>query len=212
MIVWLEETLSALKVRHWICYGSLLSMARMRGISPWDYDADYCFVLDDEHLLRNASAAAARVGFALEAHYAPPNPPMWRLFYSYTNRLHIDLYGHFWVRRHGANDDDNDGSSSSGGGGGDGVPWKLTKDLLYLPDGQMVLEYDEVFPTARWRALHALVDVHVPRNASDVLHRYYGETCMDETRYHESLCAERSACATRRHAAEAKFKGKWRFQ
>uniref|UniRef100_A0A8C4NHW1 Ribitol-5-phosphate transferase n=1 Tax=Eptatretus burgeri TaxID=7764 RepID=A0A8C4NHW1_EPTBU len=100
--------LEAAGVRYWLEGGSLLGAARHGDIIPWDYDVDVGIYLEDvnKHLLLQ-HAVEDEQGFLWEK---AREGDFYRVHYSHTNRLHVDLWPFFphnglmiresWIKSH----------------------------------------------------------------------------------------------------------------
>ncbi|XP_074023318.1 ribitol 5-phosphate transferase FKRP [Numenius arquata] len=93
--------LEAAGVRYWLEGGSLLGAARLGDIIPWDYDVDLGIYREDVGKCRWLAAAAAgepvedTEGFLWEK---AAEGDFYRVHYSRSNRLHVDLWP-FYPRR-----------------------------------------------------------------------------------------------------------------
>ncbi|NXF00365.1 FKRP protein, partial [Menura novaehollandiae] len=96
--------LEAAGIRYWLEGGSLLGAARLGDIIPWDYDVDVGLYREDVAKCRWLAAVVA-TGEPVE----DPEGFLWekaaegeffRVHYSRTNRLHVDLWP-FYVRAGG---------------------------------------------------------------------------------------------------------------
>ncbi|NXI63698.1 FKRP protein, partial [Anseranas semipalmata] len=87
--------LEAAGVRYWLEGGSLLGAVRLRDIIPWDYDVDLGIYREDAGKCRWLREAAAggpvedAEGFVWEK---AVEGDFFRVHYSRTNRLHVDLW------------------------------------------------------------------------------------------------------------------------
>ncbi|NWV72507.1 FKRP protein, partial [Malurus elegans] len=96
--------LEAAGVRHWLEGGSLLGAVRLGDIIPWDYDVDVGLYRDDVPKCRWLAQVAATgrpvedpEGFWWEK---AAEGDFYRVHYSRTNRLHVDLWP-FYARPDG---------------------------------------------------------------------------------------------------------------
>ncbi|XP_075464955.1 ribitol 5-phosphate transferase FKRP [Ascaphus truei] len=88
------SVLEASSVRYWLEGGSLLGAARHGDIIPWDYDVDFGIYLEDVALcaeLRGAQGGSLvdAGGFVWER---AVEGDFFRVHYSQSNRLHVDLW------------------------------------------------------------------------------------------------------------------------
>lgn len=88
------QQLQAAGVRYWLEGGSLLGAMRSFDILPWDYDVDLGFMRDDlpklPWLLRASKQPVVDTqGFVWEK---APEGDFYRVQFSRTNRLHVDLF------------------------------------------------------------------------------------------------------------------------
>ncbi|NXK56328.1 FKRP protein, partial [Chauna torquata] len=87
--------LEAAGVRYWLEGGSLLGAVRLQDIIPWDYDVDLGIYREDTSKCRWLREAAAggpvedAEGFVWEK---AVEGDFFRVHYSRTNRLHVDLW------------------------------------------------------------------------------------------------------------------------
>ncbi|NXJ13467.1 FKRP protein, partial [Odontophorus gujanensis] len=91
------EALESAGVRYWLEGGSLLGAVRLRDIIPWDYDVDVGIYRDDAvkcRWLREARSGPVEddEGFVWER---AAEGDFFRVHYSRSNRLHVDLWPFF---------------------------------------------------------------------------------------------------------------------
>ncbi|KAM6033166.1 LOW QUALITY PROTEIN: ribitol 5-phosphate transferase FKRP [Chlamydotis macqueenii] len=79
-------------VRYWLEGGSLLGAARLGDIIPWDYDVDLGISEDVGKCRWLAAAAAGEAVEDAEGFWEKAGGEFYRVHYSRSNRLHVDLW------------------------------------------------------------------------------------------------------------------------
>lgn len=154
------SVLEASGIRYWLEGGSLLGAVRLRDIIPWDYDVDLGIYKEDVGKCRWLVAAAAgeavedAEGFLWEK---AAEGEFYRVHYSRSNRLHVDLWP-FYSRR--------------------GV---MTKDT-WLGHRQDV-EFPERFLQPRVPMEFAGLTAMAPNNAREFLEFKFGPGAIENPEY-----------------------------
>lgn len=154
------KTLKGAGVRYWLEGGSLLGAARTGDIIPWDYDVDvgvYGEDLDKCELLRNAAKLPAVTddGFVWEK---AAEGDFFRVQYSQTNRLHVDIFPFFAK---------------------DGVMTKSSWIKSHRQDVEFPERYLRPLTTIRFVG----VDASAPNNIREFLELKFGEGVVETLQY-----------------------------
>ena len=154
------STLEQQGVRYWLEGGSLLGAARTGDIIPWDYDVDIGIYKDDinkspELLNCVSSPVVDKLGFVWEH---APEGEFYRVQFSETNRLHVDIFPFY---------------SKNG---------NMTKDTWFKTHRQ-----DTEFPEHYLNPLSKIkfigIGVSAPNNWKDFLELKFGKHVIDTPRY-----------------------------
>ncbi|OWA51358.1 Fukutin-related protein [Hypsibius exemplaris] len=149
-------------VAYWLEGGSLLGAARNGQLIPWDYDIDLGMFLNETKKIQYLEAAregpvADPDGFTWEL-AQPGEGQFYRVHYSRTNRLHVDIFPFY------ANNS------------------VMTKDFWFRSHPQD-REFPEDFLTPMESAGFLGLTVAVPNRRREFLELKFGKGCIENPKY-----------------------------